>query len=129
MGGMVDFDFSDSAKELRETLRSMVGRFVPPEFLGAFTANSQDLATTQAFSRILGEQRILAPAWPSEFGGGDRDIWEQTVLREEMWAHHEPRGAQYMGIKDRVTFGSEKAFLALRIKFFWLCKIWRYRCL
>ena len=113
MGGMVDFDFSDSAEELRGTLRSMVGRFVPPEFLGAFTANSQDLATTQAFSRILGEQRILAPAWPSEFGGGDRDIWEQTVLREEMWAHHAPRGAQYMGIKDRATFGSEKAFLAL----------------
>ena len=25
-------------------------------------------------------------------------MWQQTVLREEMWAHHEPRGAQYMGI-------------------------------
>ena len=25
-------------------------------------------------------------------------VWEQTVVREEMWAHHEPRGAQYMGV-------------------------------
>ena len=25
-------------------------------------------------------------------------MWEQTVVREEMWAHHEPRGAQYMGL-------------------------------
>ena len=25
-------------------------------------------------------------------------MWEQTVVREEMWAHHEPRGAQYMGV-------------------------------
>ena len=24
--------------------------------------------------------------------------WEQTAVREEMWAHHEPRGAQYMGV-------------------------------
>ena len=33
-----------------------------------------------------------------EFGGGDASVWEQTVVREEMWAHHEPRGAQYMGV-------------------------------
>jgi alkylation response protein AidB-like acyl-CoA dehydrogenase len=25
-------------------------------------------------------------------------VWEQTAVREEMWAHHEPRGAQYMGV-------------------------------
>jgi alkylation response protein AidB-like acyl-CoA dehydrogenase len=37
-------------------------------------------------------------AWPSEYGGRDASIWEQTVVREEMWAHHEPRGAQYMGV-------------------------------
>ncbi len=27
-----------------------------------------------------------------------RSVWDQTVVREEMWAHHEPRGAQYMGL-------------------------------
>ena len=37
-------------------------------------------------------------AWPEEFGGGGASVWEQTVVREEMWAHHEPRGAQYMGV-------------------------------
>jgi len=37
-------------------------------------------------------------AWPSEYGGADADVWEQTALREEMWAAHEPRGAQYMGV-------------------------------
>ena len=25
-------------------------------------------------------------------------MWDQTVVREEMWAQHEPRGAQYMGL-------------------------------
>ena len=24
--------------------------------------------------------------------------WDQTIVREEMWAHHEPRGPQYMGV-------------------------------
>jgi alkylation response protein AidB-like acyl-CoA dehydrogenase len=37
-------------------------------------------------------------SWPEEFGGKDASVWEQTVVREEMWAHHEPRGAQYMGV-------------------------------
>ena len=30
-------------------------------------------------------------AWPEEFGGRGASAWEQTVVREEMWAHHEPR--------------------------------------
>jgi alkylation response protein AidB-like acyl-CoA dehydrogenase len=37
-------------------------------------------------------------AWPEEFGGRGASPWEQTAVREEMWAHHEPRGAQYMGV-------------------------------
>ena len=37
-------------------------------------------------------------AWPEEYGGRGASLWEQTVVREEMWAHHEPRGAQYMGV-------------------------------
>ena len=38
------------------------------------------------------------PVLAEEFGGGGASVWEQTVVREEMWAHHEPRGAQYMGV-------------------------------
>ncbi len=41
---------------------------------------------------------MLTLAWPPEFGGLGGSLWEQTVVREEMWAHHEPRGAQYMGV-------------------------------
>src|SRR3546814_4464120 len=37
-------------------------------------------------------------AWPEEFGGRSASDWEQTAVREEMWAFHEPRGAQYMGV-------------------------------
>ena len=41
---------------------------------------------------------MLTFAWPEEYGGAGASIWEQTALREEFWAHHEPRGAQYMGV-------------------------------
>ena len=50
------------------------------------------------FCRPLAERNLLCLAWPEEFGGGGASVWEQTVVREEMWAHHEPRGAQYMGV-------------------------------
>ena len=47
---------------------------------------------------LLAERDLLCLSWPEEFGGGGASVWEQTVVREEMWAHHEPRGAQYMGV-------------------------------
>ena len=37
-------------------------------------------------------------AWPPEFGGSGASVWMQTILREEMWAHEEPRGPQYMNL-------------------------------
>ena len=37
-------------------------------------------------------------AWPPEFGGEGASVWLQTIVREEMWAHEEPRGPQYMNL-------------------------------
>ena len=71
---------------------------MPTGFLGAFTDNPADLEAAQRFCRLLAERGLLCMAWPEAFGGKDASVWEQTVVREEMWAHHEPRGAQYMGV-------------------------------
>ncbi len=86
------------AAELRGQLRELVKNHVPEGFLGAFTDNPADLETAQQFCRTLAEHNLLCLSWPEEFGGGGASVWEQTVVREEMWAHHEPRGAQYMGV-------------------------------
>lgn len=94
----MDFDMGKRASDLRRELRQLVDDHVPEHFLGAFTDDPADLATAQAFCRILAERNLLCLAWPPEFGGGGASVWEQTVVREEMWAHHEPRGAQYMGV-------------------------------
>ena len=88
----------EKAADLRRELRELVKDNVPEHFLGAFTDDPADLETAQRFCRILADRKLLCLAWPEEFGGGGASVWEQTVVREEMWAHHEPRGAQYMGV-------------------------------
>ncbi|MFC9981075.1 acyl-CoA dehydrogenase family protein [Gordonia sp. NPDC127522] len=94
----MDFTLGDNAVELRETLRNLLAEEIPPDFLGAFTHDPADLALAQHFCGVLAEQGLLCAAWPEKFGGAEASIWEQTVIREEMWARHEPRGAQYMGV-------------------------------
>jgi len=86
------------ASALRAELRGLIAEHVPPDYLGAFTHDPADLEIAQRFCRTLAERDLLCLAWPAEFGGRGASVWEQTVVREEMWAHHEPRGAQYMGV-------------------------------
>jgi alkylation response protein AidB-like acyl-CoA dehydrogenase len=94
----MDFEVGDKATQLRHELRALVKSHVPHTFLGAFTDDPADLEVAQRFCRMLAQRGLLCLSWPEEFGGRGATVWEQTVLREEMWAHHEPRGAQYMGV-------------------------------
>ena len=87
-----------AAAALRGELRELVKTHIAEDYLGAFTTDPDDLAVAQAFCRLLAERGLLCMSWPTEFGGRASSPWEQTVVREEMWAHHEPRGAQYMGV-------------------------------
>jgi alkylation response protein AidB-like acyl-CoA dehydrogenase len=94
----MDFRMGGAVTALRGELRHLVAEHVPADFLGAFTDDPADLEVTQRFCRLLAERGLLCLAWPEEFGGRGASAWEQTAVREEMWAHHEPRGAQYMGV-------------------------------
>jgi alkylation response protein AidB-like acyl-CoA dehydrogenase len=94
----MDFDMGEGVAKLRTELRQLIKEYVPADFLTAFTDDPADLETAQRFCRILAERGLLCVAWPPEFGGQGASPWEQTAVREEMWAHHEPRGAQYMGV-------------------------------
>lgn len=85
-------------RELRVRLREIIANDLPEGFRGAFVDGLEGQRTANGFCRRLGEENLLTLSWPREFGGAEASIWEQTALREEMWAHHEPRGAQYMGL-------------------------------
>ena len=97
---MAAMTFEDTPEivALRERVRALIGDQVSPEFLRTFVASAEWQETANAFCRRLAGERLLTYAWPEEHGGGGATIWEQTALREEFWAHHEPRGAQYMGV-------------------------------
>jgi alkylation response protein AidB-like acyl-CoA dehydrogenase len=94
----VDYDLGADAHALRQRLRALIADHIPDGFLGAFSDNPEDLALTQAFCKVLADEGLLCLAWPREYGGGGGSVWEQTTVREEMWARHEPRGPQYMGV-------------------------------
>jgi alkylation response protein AidB-like acyl-CoA dehydrogenase len=94
----MDFEPGEQAAALRRRLRQLIAEHIAEDFLGAFTDDPADLDVAQRFCKILAEEGLLTIAWPTEYGGGGGSVWDQTVVREEMWAHHEPRGAQYMGL-------------------------------
>jgi alkylation response protein AidB-like acyl-CoA dehydrogenase len=94
----MDFDLGEQADSLRRRLRSLIAEHIADDYLGAFTDDPADLAVAQRFCATLADEGLLTIAWPAEYGGGGGSLWDQTVVREEMWAHHEPRGAQYMGL-------------------------------
>jgi alkylation response protein AidB-like acyl-CoA dehydrogenase len=93
-------DFADTAAEaaLRAELRTLMDERLPADFLGAFTDDPGDLAVAQDFCRALGERGLLMLSWPEELGGRGSTAAELMVAREELWARHEPRGAQYMNV-------------------------------
>jgi alkylation response protein AidB-like acyl-CoA dehydrogenase len=94
----VDYELGERAGALRETLRSLVRAHLPAGFLGACTDDPRDLELTRRFCKVLADEGLLCVAWPRAHGGSDGSVWEQAVVREEMWAWHEPRGPQYMGV-------------------------------
>jgi alkylation response protein AidB-like acyl-CoA dehydrogenase len=94
----LDYDFAPEAQRLRARLRELIREHLPTDFHGAFTHDPADFEMTKRFCKLLAAEELLTLAWPTEYGGRGGSVWEQTVVREEMWAHHEPRGAQYMGL-------------------------------
>jgi alkylation response protein AidB-like acyl-CoA dehydrogenase len=94
----MDFDLGERASALRARLRELIAMHVAEDYLGAFTDDPADLDVAQRFCKTLADEGLLTLSWPVEYGGAGGSLWDQTVVREEMWAHHEPRGAQYMGL-------------------------------
>lgn len=87
----------EHARALRRRVRRLIAENLPAGWLGPFTNNPTDLALSNRFCEVLAGEGLLVPNWPAEYGGQDADLASSAVIREEMWAHFEPRGAQYYG--------------------------------
>lgn len=98
MESVVDLDFGERADSLRSTLREMLAELLPDDWSGPFSDDPRIRDVTKAVLERLASEGLLTIDWPREYGGAAATLWEQAVVREEMWAHLEPRGPQYMGL-------------------------------
>ena len=94
----VDFDFAPEEQAFRTDLRAFLAEKLPSWWRGMFVEDEGVMPLTRDICRALADLGWLTMAWPPEHGGRGASVWMQTVLREEMWAHEEPRGPQYMNL-------------------------------
>jgi alkylation response protein AidB-like acyl-CoA dehydrogenase len=94
----MDFAFTAGEERFRSELRAFLAAELPSWWRGMFVDDARAMPFTRAFCRKLAARGWLTMAWPRAHGGRDASPWMQAVLREEMWAHDEPRGPQYMNL-------------------------------
>jgi alkylation response protein AidB-like acyl-CoA dehydrogenase len=94
----MEFAFTEEEAGFRAALRAFLAEELPAWWRGMFVDDPRAMPFTRAFCRKLAARGWLTMAWPREHGGQDAGPWKQAILREEMWAHDEPRGPQYMNL-------------------------------
>ncbi len=94
----MDFAFTPEEERFRAELRAFLDAELPAWWRGMFVDDERVFPETRRICRLLAERGWLTMAWPREHGGQDAGVWQQTIVREEMWAHDEPRGPQYMNL-------------------------------
>jgi alkylation response protein AidB-like acyl-CoA dehydrogenase len=108
----MDFSFTEEEERFRAELREFLAAELPSWWRGMFVDDERVFPQTLRFCRKLSERGWLTMAWPRQHGGLEASVWKQAILREEMWAHDEPRGPQYMNLSYIgpciMRFGSEE---------------------
>jgi len=93
----MEFGWSEAELAFRDELRAFIRDNLPEGWISRVPGEEPYSETTVEFCRRLGAKGWLAPHWPRDYGGGgDTSPWRFTILSEELWAHGEPRGSQYM---------------------------------
>lgn len=107
----MDLAMGEPADALRGRLRALLDELLPDDWAGPFSDDPRVRAVTRSVLKRLADERLLTIDWPEEYGGAGASLWESAVVREEMWAHLEPRGPQYMGLSwvgpTLMEFGTE----------------------
>jgi alkylation response protein AidB-like acyl-CoA dehydrogenase len=94
----MEFGFTPEEEQFRDELRAFLAAELPAWWRGMFVDDARVFPETRRLCEALAARGWLTMAWPREHGGQDATVWKQAILREEMWAHHEPRGPQYMNL-------------------------------
>jgi alkylation response protein AidB-like acyl-CoA dehydrogenase len=108
----MDTRFGAEQDQLRKDLRELLDATVPPGWVGIWHDNPDALAVSERANSALAERGWLTYYWPAEYGGSAGSIWDQLVIQEELFARHEPRGGEYMGVNwigpALIRFGTQR---------------------
>jgi alkylation response protein AidB-like acyl-CoA dehydrogenase len=94
----MDFEFSAEDEAFRAELRAFLDEELPSWWKTVFVDDDRAMPFTRELCKKLAARGWLTLSWPKEHGGADGSVWQQAVVREEMWAAGEPRGPQYMNL-------------------------------
>src|SRR5258708_17853161 len=92
----MDFEFNPGESKLRSDIRAMLAEELPDWWIGEYNKDQKAFDVTLRVAARMAEEGWLTAHWPKAYGGNDAPMWEQVIMREEMWANKEPRGPQYM---------------------------------
>ncbi|MES2992251.1 MAG: acyl-CoA dehydrogenase family protein [Pseudomonadota bacterium] len=97
----MDFRWTDEQAALRDRVRALLARELPPDW-EAISRHGPGSPAQSAFSMTfcpqLAAEGLLVPHWPVEHGGRGAPAWEHFIVGEELFAAGEPRGPQYMNV-------------------------------
>ena len=94
----MDPTYSEEANAYREKIRAFLGEHLPSDWSGlrALPADQREQFVDE-WRLLLGEHKLIAPAWPVEYGGGGLSAIERVVLHEEFASAGVPAGGSNDG--------------------------------
>ncbi len=98
----MEFAWTAEQDAYRQKLKTTIEELLPDNWTTDIAPHSygskEQIEYSRTFCAQLAERGLLVQQWPSEYGGGDGDPWQQWILAEEMMLAGEPRGPQYMNV-------------------------------
>ena len=105
----LDFSWGEKGERFAEETRAFFQKNLTPALRAHahFSTDGHD----DAFQKKLAEAGLLYPAWPVEFGGQGRDLYEDSAMAEVYeefgWTRILP-GTSNMGARAAMQFGSDE---------------------
>ncbi len=95
----MDVTYSAEAEQYREKIQAFLAEHLPAGWkgLGSLAADQRPGFVAE-WRQLLGANRLVAPAWPQEYGGGGLSAIERVVLHEEFARAGVPTGGPNDGM-------------------------------
>jgi 3-oxocholest-4-en-26-oyl-CoA dehydrogenase alpha subunit len=123
------FQFDFDTEAYRDGVREHLAKVLTPEFEERIYRGG--VAHDDEFAKGLVDEGYFAPSWPREFGGQNRNAWDEQVLKEELMRTDAPvylsettrmvaaiiRQVGTPAMKDRILDGAMKGDITIALGF------------